>query len=167
MGFLDKLRGRGDDPVEPTPEDRGGPDAVADDEATGIAAIDEIGTRRLTADEEAALDAVRAGYAAHGIDPGDLASVSAAYDRALADAADEDASAVVELLGTAVGDHLVAAGGYRWVVSTDPFGTDLAVEPPRRGVPVVPRMLVAVRWMGREQGWIPGVVGHLARIGRS
>jgi hypothetical protein len=28
-------------------------------------------------------------------------------------------------------------------------------------------MLVATRWMGRERGWIPGVVGHLARVGRS
>jgi signal transduction histidine kinase len=32
-------------------------------------------------------------------------------------------------------------------VSTDPFGTDLAVEPPRRPVPVVVRTLVAVRWI--------------------
>jgi hypothetical protein len=167
MGFLDKLRGRGDDRDDPGPDGRGGPDAVGDDEISGIEALDEIGTRRLTADEEAALDAVRAGYEAHGIDPSDLESVAAAYDRALADSGDADASAVVELLGTAVGDHLVAVGGYRWVVSTDPFGTDLAVEPPRRGVPVVPRMLVAVRWMGREHGWVPGVVGHLARIGRS
>ena len=167
MGFLDKLRGRTDDQGEPGRDEPAAVAQVDDDEATGIAAVDEIGTRRLTADEEVALDAVRAGYAAHGIDPGDLASVAAAYDRALADAADEDASALVELLGTAVGDHHVAVGGYRWVVSTDPFGTDLAVEPPRRGVPVVPRMLGAVRWMSREQGWMPGVVGHLARIGRS
>ena len=167
MGFLDKLRGRGDDRDDPAPDERGGAVAAGDDEISGIEAVDDIGTRRLTADEETALDAVRAGYAAHGIDPGDLESVSAAYDRALADSGDTDASAVVELLGTAVGDHLVAVGGYRWVVSTDPFGTDLAVEPPRRGVPVVPRMLVAVRWMAREHGWVPGVVGHLARIGRS
>jgi hypothetical protein len=167
VGFLDKLRGRGDDQGEPGRDEPAATGADTDDEVTGIAAVEEIGTRRLTADEEAALEAVRAGYAAHGIDPSDLETVSAAYDRALADSGDADASAVVELLGTAVGDHLVAVGGYRWVVSTDPFGTDLAVEPPRRGVPVVPRMLVAVRWMGREHGWVPGVVGHLARIGRS
>ena len=167
MGFLDRLRGHDDEP--PRPEDD--PDAVSgtgDDEALdGIYAVEEVGTRRLTADEEAALEAVRAGYAAHGIDPADLDSVAAAYDTALEHHGAEDSSTVVELLGTAVGDHLVAAGGYRWVVSTDPFGTDLAVEPPRRGMPVVTRMLVATRWMGREQGWIPGVVGHLARVGRS
>jgi Domain of unknown function (DUF3806) len=167
MGFLDKLRGRDDGPTPPDDD----PDAVsgsgAGDGLDGIDAVEEIGTRRLTAEEEAELEAVRAGYAEHGIDPADLDNVAAAYDRALDRHDDEDSSAVVELLGTAVGDHLVAVGGYQWVVSTDPFGTDLAVEPPRRGVPVVTRMLVAVRWMGRERGWIPGVVGHLARAGRS
>ena len=167
MGFLDRLRGRDDDPAVPDDD----PDAVSgtgDDESLdGIYAVEEVGTRRLTADEEASLEAVRTGYAAHGIDPADLDSIAAAYDAALEHHGDEDSSTVVELLGTAVGDHLVVVGGYRWVVSTDPFGTDLAVEPPRRGMPVVTRMLVATRWMGRERGWIPGVVGHLARVGRS
>jgi hypothetical protein len=167
MGFLDKLRGRDDQPARPDDD----PDAVSgpgdDEPLDGIYAVEEVGTRRLTADEEGSLDAVRAGYAALGIDPTDLDSVAAAYDRALEDHGDGDSPSLVELLGTAVGDHLVAVGGYRWVVSTDPFGTDLAVEPPRRGMPVVTRMLVATRWMGRERGWIPGVVGHLARVGRS
>jgi Domain of unknown function (DUF3806) len=167
MGFLDKLRGR-DDGSAPAPDDD--PDAVSGAGAgdlDGIAAVDEIGIRRLTADEEATLEAARAGYAAHGIDPADLDTIAAAYERALDGHGVEDSSGVVELLGTAVGDHLVAAGGYRWVVSTDPFGTDLAVAPPRRGVPVVTRMLVATRWLGRERGWMSGVVGHLAQVGRS
>ena len=167
MGLFDRLRGRDDDQDRPDDD----PDAVSGstaDETAGIEPVEEVGIRRLTTDEEAALDAVRDGYAGHGIDPADLESIAAAYDRAL-DAHDdaEDSASVVELLGTAVGDHLVAAGGYRWVVATDPFGTDLAVEPPRRGVPVVTRMLVAVRWMGRERGWVSGVVGHLVDIGRS
>jgi hypothetical protein len=34
-------------------------------------------------------------------------------------------------------------------------------------MPVVTEMLVATRWLGRERGWVPGVVGHLARTGRS
>ena len=165
VGFLDRIRGR--DPAEQD-RDTGaaagdGTDGVVD----AVEPVEEIGIRRLTADEEAALEAARAGYAAHGIQPADIATVAAAYDRAL-DRLDEDGSAdVVDLLGTALGDHLVATAGYRWVMSTDPFGTDLAVEPPRRGVPVVTRMLVAVRWMARERGWIPGVTEHLARIGRS
>jgi hypothetical protein len=167
MGFLDKLRGRDDS----TPQPDDDPDAVSGagggDDLDGIDAVEEIGIRRLTADEEATLEAARAGYAAHRIDPADLDSIAAAYDRALDAFADGDSSAVVEVLGTAIGDHLAAAGGYRWVVATDPFGTDLAVEPPRRGVPVVTRMLVATRWLGRERGWIPGVVSHLAQVGRS
>ena len=167
MGLFDRLRGRDDG--SPGPEDD--PDAVSGstgDDTAGVEPVEEVGTRRLSSDEEAALEVVRAGYAGHGIDPADLESIAAAYDRALgAHDDDHDSASVVELLGTAVGDHLVAAGGYRWVVATDPFGTDLAVEPPRRGVPVVTRMLVAVRWMGRERGWVSGVVGHLVDVGRT
>ena len=165
MGILDRIRGRGgdDDDHAEVPDVDAADGAVVD----GVAAVEEIGIRRLTSEEESALEEVRAGYGEHGIDPADLATVVAAYDRALDRHDDEDASAVVELLGTAIGDHLVATAGYRWVVSTDPFGTDLAVEPPRRGIPVVTRMLVAVRWMARETGWIPGVTAHLARMGRS
>ncbi|MFL6171121.1 MAG: hypothetical protein ACJ711_15715, partial [Ornithinibacter sp.] len=126
MGFLDKLRGRDDSPT-PTPDDD--PDAVsgagAGDASNGIDAVEEIGTRRLTAEEEAALETARTGYAGHGIDPADLDSIAAAYDRALEEYVDGDSSAVVEVIGSAIGDHLVAAGGYRWVVATDPFGTDL------------------------------------------
>jgi hypothetical protein len=166
VGLFDRLRGRDDPPTDDDRDTGGGSDGGA--EASVVEPVEEVGIRRLTADEEAGLEAVRAGYGEHGIDPSDLESIAAAYDRAL-DAHDDggDSAAVVELLGTAVGDHLVAAGGYRWVVATDPFGTDLAVEPPRRGVPVVTRMLVAVRWMGRERGWVRGVVGHLVDVGRT
>ena len=77
----------------PRPDDD--PDAVSGagggDELDGIDAVEEVGIRRLTADEEAALEAVRAGYAEHGIDPADLDSIAAAYDRAL-DAHDDDAT---------------------------------------------------------------------------
>ena len=167
MGLFDRLRGR-DDPPPPDDDPGAGPGSGGGDETSGVEPVEEVGIRRLTAEEEAALEVVRTGYAGHGIDPADLESIAAAYDRALeAHDDDHDSASVVELLGTAVGDHLVAAGGYRWVVATDPFGTDLAVEPPRRGVPVVTRMLVAVRWMGRERGWVSGVVGHLVDVGRT
>ena len=36
---------------------------------------------------------------------------------------DETAADAVTVIGTAIGDHLVTVGGYRWVMSTDPFGT--------------------------------------------
>ena len=164
MGLFDRLRGRD---ADSTPDHAAASayDVTADD--SGVEALEEIGIRRLTAEDEARLEQARAGYAAHGIEPSDLQSIAAAYDRAVE--ADDGAIAsadVVTLISTAIGDHLVAAAGHRWVVSTDPFGTDLAVEPPRHGIPVVTRTMVAVRWMGRERGWIPGVVGHLARAGR-
>ena len=158
MGFLDRIRGRDDSPSEE-------PGAPGDGTLDGVEPVEEIGTRRLTTEEEAVLDRARARYAELGIDPADAASIGAAYDRAVDQHREGDASWTVDVIGTAVGDHLVTAG-YRWVVSTDPFGTDLAVEPPRRGVPVVTRMLVAVRWMSREKGWVAGVVEHLARAGR-
>ena len=165
MGFLDRLRGHGGDEAAddvPSAEASSGDDGALGD----LEPVEEIGVRRLTAEEEAGLDAVRARYADHGIDPTDLATVAAAWDRALASPDDAGSAEVVDVIGTAVGDHLVSTG-YRWVVSSDPFGTDLAVEPPRRGMPVVTRMLVATRWLNRERGWLPGVVGHLARAGRS
>ena len=159
MGFLDRFKGRDDEGAAMPDVPSGAGEAFDDDP------VEEIGTRPLTDDEQAGLEAVRARYAEHGIDPADLASIEAAYDRALAAHTDEGSSSAVDVVGTAIGDHLVGAG-YRWVVSSDPFGTDLAVEPPRKGVPVVTRMLVAVRWMARESGWVTGVVEHLARAGR-
>jgi hypothetical protein len=162
MGLFDRIRGRESD----TGDDAR--DVEADGaQVEGVEPLEEIGIRRLTPEDEAGLDAIRAGYAAHGIDPADLDSIATAYDHAV-DAGEGaiEPSDLVALISTAIGDHLVAAAGHRWVVSTDPFGTDLAVEPPRHGIPVVTRTMVAVRWMGRERGWIPGVTNHLARAGR-
>ncbi|NHA69698.1 hypothetical protein [Phycicoccus flavus] len=156
MGLLDRFRRRddADDPSgEPSPD-------LAD-----VDPVDEVATRPLSAEEESRLEAARLRYDAHGIVPEDLATVVGAWDAAVARDDEGEASEVVTVVATAIGDHLVGHG-YRWVMSTDPFGTDLAVEPPRRGVPVVVRTLVAVRWMNRETGWVDQVVGHLARSGR-
>ncbi len=160
MGLLDRLRGRDRGDAD------GGPDPGTAETDDVLAPVESITSRRLTAEEEATLEVARAGFAERGIDPADLSSVSAAYERLLGEAGDQGAAPeCVSLISTAIGDHLVGHG-YRWVVSTDPFGTDLAVEPPRRAVPVVVRTLVAVRWMQRESGWIEPVVTHLARAGR-
>ncbi len=157
--MLDRLRGRDPDDA---PEDTDLPAAEDDDP---VQAVDTITSRRPTPEEEARLDAARERYAERGIDPADLASIAAAYETALAEVGDEDPSDCVAVLSTAIGDHLTGHG-YRWVVSTDPFGTDLAVEPPRRPVPVVVGTLVAARWMARDSGWVEPVVSHLARAGR-
>ncbi|MGL5927773.1 MAG: DUF3806 domain-containing protein, partial [Dermatophilaceae bacterium] len=160
MGILDRLRRRDDDRASATVG--GAPSPTADEEP-----VEEVRTRRLAPDEESTLAAHRARYPQLGIDPADLGSLAAAYERALDDAeGGRAASDAVGVLATAVGDHLVAVAGYRWVMSSDPFGTDLAVEPPGRGVPVVVRTLVAVRWMQRQRGWLVGVAEHLTRAGR-
>ena len=162
MGLFDRIRGRETGATDDTDDAD-----TCGSEVEGVEPLEEIGIRRLTPEDESTLDAVRELYAEHGLDPSDLDSIAAVYDRAL-DAGEGAvvSSDLVALVSTAIGDHLVATAGHRWVVSTDPFGTDLAVEPPRHGIPVVTRTLVAVRWMGRERGWIPGVTGHLARAGR-
>ena len=93
--------------------------------------MEEIGVRPLSVDEEAGSTRSARATPSTASTPADLATVAAAYDRALDRHEGEDASAVIDMLGTAMGDHLVTVGGYRWVVSIDPFGTDLAVEPRR------------------------------------
>lgn len=158
MGILQRWRRRDDD--APDPQDGAGPADTAD-----VEPVEEVATRPLTGEEEARLESYRLRYGKHDIDPADLASIARAWEAAVGRDDEAEAAEVVTVVATAVGDHLVGTG-YRWVVSTDPFGTDLAVEPPRRGVPVVVRTLVAVRWMQREKGWVEGVVGHLARAAR-
>ena len=151
MGLLDRWRRRGEDE-----------DGSTDAELTDVAPVDEVRTRPLDAEEEARLEASRLRYGSYEIDPADLSSIGNAWERAIARDEHDAAAEIVTVVSTAIGDHLVGQG-YRWVVSTDPYGTDLAVEPPRRGVPVVVRTLVAVRWMARQQGWVESVVGHLVR----
>ncbi|MBR7742217.1 hypothetical protein KC207_02775 [Phycicoccus sp. BSK3Z-2] len=150
MGLLDRWRSRAEDEEPASPD-------TAD-----VDPVEEVRTRPLDADEEARLEAYRLRYPAHDIDPGDLASIHRAWEGALDTAPHDAAAEIVTVVSTAIGDHLVGHG-YRWVVSTDPYGTDLAVEPPRRGVPVVVRTLVAVRWMSRQRDWVDSVVGHLVR----
>lgn len=157
MGLFDRWRRRHD--IDPQSDPEVG--APLDDEP-----VEEVATRPLTAEEESRLEASRLRYEPRGIDPADLGSIAAAWERAVAAGDESEAAEVVTVIATAIGDHLVGTG-YRWVMSTDPFGTDLAVEPPRRGIPVVVRTLVALRWMQRESGWVEGVVSHLARIARS
>lgn len=158
MGILERFRRRDDS--DGSDADAGGGESFDD-----VAPVEEVATRPLTAEEDARLESQRLRYADLDIDPADLSTIAAAWEAAVDRGHEDEASDVVTTVSTAIGDHLVGHG-YRWVMSTDPFGTDLAVEPPRRGVPVVVRTLVAVRWMQRQRGWLEGVVTHLARAGR-
>ena len=122
-------------------------------------------SRRIEQEERAHIDAALEALAAEGVDVDDLASIGAGLDRALttwlADR-DSDHDAVVQRYAVAVGEHLHRHTDLAWEVVTDVFGTDLAVA--AGDFVVVPANLVAVRWMRREQGWVPGVVGHLVAV---
>lgn len=127
----------------------------------GTDLADEITTAALGAQEEEHLNRARAAYRQHAIDPTDLASISAAYDAGIR-TGDTD---LIGVLATAIGDHLCERAGYRWVLVTDTFGTDLGLLGPRRRATSMPHTLVAVRWMRGETGWVAGVVEHLAQQG--
>lgn len=163
MGLLDRLRRATTDRPQPAePRVPTLPDP-------GDAPLDELPltpeTRRIGEQERARIDAGVAAVEAEGVDVDDLASIGAGLDAALArwraeGGADHDA--IVERYALAVGEHLARRTDLAWEVVTDVFGTDLAVA--AGGFVVVPHNLVAVRWMRRETGWVPQVVGHLVEL---
>ncbi len=108
---------------------------------------------------------------AAGVDVDDLASLGAGLDAAFVaweaapEAQREPHDVLVERFAMGIGEHLHRHTDLRWQLVTDAFGTDLAVADGfKGGFVVVPMNLVAVRWLRREQGWVPGVVGHLVRL---
>ena len=122
-------------------------------------------SRKIGAAEREGIDAGLGALAAEGVDVDDLASIGAGLDRALArwlaDKA-EDHDAIVDRYAIGIGEHLHRHTDLAWEVVTDVFGTDLAVA--AGDFVVVPSNLVAVRWMRRETGWVPGVVGHIVQV---
>lgn len=164
MGFLDRLkktvppRETADpEPRVPTLPDPGA-EPVADLPLTPE-------SRRINEEERAHIDQTLAAVAAEGVDVDDLASIGAGLDRALASwLADRsnDHDAIVQRYAVAIGEHLHRHTDLAWEMVTDVFGTDLAVA--AGDFVVVPANLVAVRWMRREQGWVPPVVGHIVAV---
>jgi hypothetical protein len=125
----------------------------------------------VPAEEQARISGAVAELEAAGVDVDDLASVSAGLDAAFVawestpEPGREPHDRIVERFALGIGEHLHRHTDLRWQVVTDAFGTDLAVADGfRGGFVVVPMNLVAVRWLRREQGWVPGVVGHLVRL---
>lgn len=122
-------------------------------------------SRRLREEERARIDSLLAALEAEGVDVDDLESVGAGLDRALAhwvSSGGSDHDEIVARYAVAVGEHLHRHTDLAWEVATDVFGTDLAVV--AGDFVVVPANLVAVRWMRRETGWVPQVVGHLVTL---
>lgn len=117
-------------------------------------------------DEQRIASALRA-LAERGVDVDDLSSIGAAHDLAFAEARSgngQNAAEIVELFGVAIGEHLHRHSTFKWAIVTDAFGTDLGLAAARSETVVVPHNLVGARWMRRETGWIPGVVGHLVTL---
>ena len=122
-------------------------------------------SRRVGEEERARIATALESLAAEGVDVDDLASIGAGLDRALARWVKEngtDHDAIVERYAIGIGEHLTRTTDLTWEVVTDSFGTDLSVA--AGDFVVVPHNLVAVRWMRRETGWVPSVVGHLVTL---
>ncbi|WP_151523894.1 hypothetical protein [Serinicoccus kebangsaanensis] len=122
-------------------------------------------SRTISGEERARIDAGLAAVQAEGVDVDDLASIGAGLDRALAGwlgGGGSDHDDIVERYAMAVGEHLHRRTDLAWEVVTDVFGTDLGVC--AGDFVVVPSNLVAVRWMRRERGWVPKVVGHIVEV---
>lgn len=163
MGFLDRLK-RTVTPAEPAAEPR-----VRTLPDPGEEPLAELPltpeSRRVGEEDRARIAAGLEAVAADGVDVDDLRSISDGLDRALDGwLADKggDHDAIVERYAVAVGEHLARRTDLAWEVVTDVFGTDLAVA--AGDFVVVPTNLVAVRWMRREKGWVPQVVGHLMQV---
>lgn len=167
MGLFDRIR-----------RATGGPDAArAEPEPPRVSTLPDRGTRaaeelpltpessRPGEEERARIAAALAGLEAEGVDVDDLASLGAGLDRALASwvaRQGDDHDAIVERYAIGIGEHLVRRTDLAWAVVTDVFGTDLGAS--AGDFVVVPHNLVAVRWMRRETGWVPPVVGHLVQL---
>lgn len=159
MGFLDRLKRT---VTPPEPRVRTLPDP-GEEPLAELPLTPE--SRRVGEEERARIAAGLEAVAADGVDVDDLRSISDGLDRALDGwLADKggDHDAIVERYAVAVGEHLARRTDLAWEVVTDVFGTDLAVA--AGDFVVVPTNLVAVRWMRREKGWVPQVVGHLMQV---
>jgi hypothetical protein len=163
MGLFDRLKNAATPrSAEPEARVRALPDP-------GDAAVRDLPltpeSRRIGDDERARIAQALAAIEAEGVDVDDLASIAAGLDRALLDWQErrgDDHDAIVERFSIGIGEHLVRTTDLAWSVVTDVFGTDLAVS--AGDFVVVPSNLVAVRWMRRETGWVPPVVGHIVGL---
>lgn len=123
--------------------------------------------RRLTDEERAEIAGHLARLEAEGVDVDDLDSIGTGLDRTLAawvSSRGQDHDEIVRRYAVAIGEHLHRHTDLAWEMVTDVFGTDLSVA--AGDFVVVPGNLVAVRWMRRETGWVPRVVGHLVELRR-
>jgi hypothetical protein len=159
-------RRHNDEDVEPTAEATTREPAPADD-VVDDGRPERPDSEPIGEQERARIDAALTRMSDAGWDVDDLQSIATAYDQAFGSEATASPGRddVVEVVGLAIGEHLVRHGRMDWKLVTDAFGTDLGVVARRRDVSIIPTTIVATRWINGERGWIPGVVGHLVRLG--
>ena len=106
-----------------------------------------------------------------GIDIADADHVATLYEtlfdswRQAAPDARSDPNMSINIVGTALGEHLVRSAGMLWVVATDDSGTELAVRHPATNALVYPANAVAKRWVGGESGsFVPAMSAHIRSL---
>jgi hypothetical protein len=72
-----------------------------------------------------------------------------------------DPNHIINAVGIAIGEHLVAALDLRWVVASDDYGTELAVHGEPGSVIVYPANLVAKRFESRTARFIAPLVRQM------
>ena len=75
----------------------------------------------------------------------------------------DDPNPLINMVGIALGQHLIDALGLVWVIATDEFGTELAVHGEQNDVLIYPCNLVAKRWQSGETEFVSRVAAELVR----
>jgi hypothetical protein len=76
---------------------------------------------------------------------------------------DGDPNPLINMVGIALGQHLVDALGLEWVIATDDAGTELAVHGEPNDVMIYPCNLVGKRWQSRETVFVAAMGASLIR----
>jgi hypothetical protein len=121
--------------------------------------------RDLTAQERTKLESLLTMLSAAGVDVGDSEALGGFYDEKLSEwhrlPEDQrpDVAALVDAIGAGVGECIVRQSSLRWVVATDPWGTDLALHGDADDFLFFPLSSVAKRWRDNETGFVAAFVG--------
>jgi hypothetical protein len=84
---------------------------------------------------------------------------------ALGAASNERANAVVLCVGAAFGEHLVRQHGFSWCISTDEWGTGIAVRarPSRGDITIFPLDYVSKRWENQEREFLVASINPIEK----
>lgn len=104
------------------------------------------------------------------VDLDDASAIGLLYDALLSGWSEapmesrNDPNVLINVLGTAFGEHLVRRTPMRWVVASDSFGTELAVHDAATDALVYPANAIAKRWTNAEPGsFISAMSDEIAR----